>query len=103
MADQKPIVLRERLMGLSDEELWDKLGTNEVAWFNGADELHRRLVKLRRDYDAIGHAAVALRGEQARLRAEIVTLRGILSEARKALHTLHQIMFPREGQSVDLT
>lgn len=93
----------QRRGALSDAELWDKLGTDEVPWPEGASELHRRLVKLRRDYDAIGHAAVALRGEQARLRAEIVTLRGILSETRKALHTLHQIVFPREGQPVDPT
>jgi chromosome segregation ATPase len=37
MADLK------RLGDLSDAELWEKLGTNEVPWYNGAVELYTRL------------------------------------------------------------
>lgn len=85
----------KRLPDLSDADLWDKLGTNEVPWFNGADELHKRLLRAHEANLALQERLLTCQGEQARLRAEVVALRAQMTEVRKALYGLDRVVNPK--------
>ena len=92
MAD---LTYAEHIAAMSDDALWDRAGTPDLAWADACRELHRRLVEARREVrdltQIVGDVNRAYQQECERSRANAQIFEGEQATLKLALGHLEKL------------